>query len=68
MSNQTNRYRVFISATDAAGSPIFPVWYGNAQNQNEAIKGALAEAAENNWTVTKIIGVQMKRKLQAVAA
>ncbi|UAN51384.1 hypothetical protein KGP26_27610 [Serratia sp. JSRIV002] len=68
MSNQTNRYRVFIYATDAAGRPISPVWYGNAQNQNEAIKKALDEAVENCWTVTKVIGVQMKRKPLAVAA
>ncbi|WP_199062126.1 hypothetical protein [Serratia sp. ASV30] len=68
MSNQTNRYRVFICATDAAGYPISPAWYGNAQNQNEAIKKALDEAVENCWTVTKVIGVQMKRKPQVVAA
>lgn len=68
MSKQANRYRVFITAMDCAGFPIFPVWYGNAQNQNEAIKKALDEAVENCWTVTKVIGVQMKRKPQAVAA
>ncbi len=68
MSNKTNRYRVFTYATDAAGCPISPVWYGNAQNQNEAIKKALDEAVENCWTVTKVIGVQMKRKPQAVSA
>lgn len=68
MSNQTNRYRVFIYATDAAGCPISLVWYGNAQNQNEASKEALAEAVENCWTVTKVIGVQLKRKPQAVTA
>ncbi|CAI1127476.1 hypothetical protein [Serratia fonticola] len=68
MSNQTNRYRVFVTAMDGVGSLLFPVWHGNAQSHDEAIKKALAEAVENCWTVTKVIGVQMKRKPQAVAA
>jgi hypothetical protein len=68
MSNQTNRYRVFITAMDGAGFPIFPVWYGNAQNHDDAIKMALAEAVENSWTVTQITDVQVKRKKQEVVA
>ncbi|QXN62805.1 hypothetical protein [Serratia fonticola] len=68
MSKQANRYRVFITAMDCAGFPIFPVWYGNAQGHDEAIKMALAEAVENLWTVTKITDVQVKRKKQEVAA
>jgi hypothetical protein len=65
---QSNKYRILMNVVDGAGGELRPVWFGRAENAQDAVDKATLEARGNGWAGVCVTAVYVKKEKPPVTA